>query len=316
MRHKLRVAFYAVLALGASVVMTGVPASVATAQQNTQTTAGNNIDVAVSGLWAGSNFDLSITTTTTEPEVIPETPPTTSNTYAALGDSVAAGLGLASTDAQCGKSSEAYVHQVAEKQNLPVAHIACSGATMGDLFTKQRMEGPNIAPQLNVAFANGTPQLITITAGANDVHWADFVAKCYAQTCGTSTDDRAANAYLSWLELKMEYALYQIERRSHGTPPPIVFTGYYNPISEACTAFDPRLTTEEVQWLSSKLDSLNQTIEDTAANRSYASFAPVDFAGHDICSADSWVQGPQDAAPFHPTAAGQQAIARSVLEVL
>ena len=33
------------------------------------------------------------------------------------------------------------------------------------------------------------------------------------------------------------------------------------------------------------------------------------FAGHELCSADPYVQGPGDPAPLHPTAAGELAIA-------
>jgi len=33
------------------------------------------------------------------------------------------------------------------------------------------------------------------------------------------------------------------------------------------------------------------------------------FAGHELCTADPYVQGPQDRAPLHPTATGELAIA-------
>src|SRR6266540_5458482 len=60
--------------------------------------------------------------------------------YVALGDSVAAGLGLASSagtgqSPQCGRSTAAYAYQVARAKNLELEHLACSGATVGDLFT-------------------------------------------------------------------------------------------------------------------------------------------------------------------------------------
>ena len=34
-----------------------------------------------------------------------------------------------------------------------------------------------------------------------------------------------------------------------------------------------------------------------------------DFTGHALCDPDSYVQGVRDPAPFHPTAAGELAIA-------
>jgi hypothetical protein len=40
--------------------------------------------------------------------------------------------------------------------------------------------------------------------------------------------------------------------------------------------------------------------------------APVSFAGHDLCSSEPWIQTTSDPMPFHPTATGQEAIARAV----
>lgn len=85
-------------------------------------------------------------------------------TYAALGDSIAAGAGLAPSEAddQCQRSTQAYGYLVAQQRNLTLLHVACGGATAGDLFTMQRVSGPNIVPQLDTAFASGTPALITL----------------------------------------------------------------------------------------------------------------------------------------------------------
>jgi len=240
--------------------------------------------------------------------------------YVALGDSVAAGLGLpneggtSGQDPVCGRSTGAYAYQVAQAKNIDVEHLACSGATVGDLFTKQTVNNTEIPPQLDQAFAQGTPQLITITAGANDIHWADAFKKCYAATCGTRTDDAMQTYYRAVMELKLDAALASIAWRSHGNPPKVVITGYYNPLSPACAVADPvHFTADEMNWAKGQVDKLNQSLQRASSLFSFASFAPVDFTGHDICSADSWVQGQADPAPFHPKAAGQAALAQAVL---
>ena len=51
-----------------------------------------------------------------------------------------------------------------------------------------------------------------------------------------------------------------------------------------------------------------------SASRSGASViqsgvADPPFAGHELCTADPYVQGPDDPAPLHPTATGELAIA-------
>ena len=213
----------------------------------------------------------------------------------------------------CGRTFEAYVYEVANSRGMHVTHLACSGATMGDLFTQQGVSGPNVEPQLDIAFINGTPELITITAGANDIHWDDFLRKCYSSTCGTSADERIASGLFAVLELKMQLVFSDIERRSSGSPPEVIMTGYYNPLSDHCAEIEPRLTLDEIAWLDEQTALLNQTLEDAARQSSFVDFVPIDFSGHDICSDDPWVQTLDDPAPFHPTARGQQAIAEAVL---
>ena len=239
--------------------------------------------------------------------------------YAALGDSVAAGLGLAkasgatSRDIQCGRSPQAYTITVAKATKLPIINMACSGATAGDIFTEQGVSGPNIPPQLDAAFANGTPELMTITAGANDAHWRGFLRACYAANCATSTSTTAANAYLVSLQLKLYYMFYSIQSRSgSGTPPRVYVTGYYNPLSDTCLG--SRITQDEITWMEGEVNALNGTIQNvTSQFSSFATYVPVSFAGHDLCSSKPWVQGLNAKAPFHPTATGQQAIAKAVL---
>jgi len=52
-----------------------------------------------------------------------------------------------------------------------------------------------------------------------------------------------------------------------------------------------------------------------AAQFGFSSPQP-DFAGHQLCTPQPYVQGLNDAAPFHPTAAGQLAIALADQAVL
>ena len=299
-----------VAVLSVVVLLASVNVGIASAQSS-------NSDPIWPGLWAGSNFDVSSITGKS-----PTPPVTNPNAYAALGDSVAAGLGLPApanptpADTTCGRSTAAYGYKVAQATGKTLLHAACSGAKAGDMFTRQGIRGTTRAAQLKTVFANGTPGLISITAGANDLHWFTFLKKCYASTCGTASDTRLANAYQRILKVKLRILMFDINRRSKGQPPTVVLTGYYNPLSPACSAIEPRFTPAEIAWASERLAMLNTTIQDIAAQYSFVKFAPVDFSGHDACSSDPWVQGQNDAAPIHPTAKGQDAIADAVLSVL
>lgn len=241
-------------------------------------------------------------------------PDENSGIYAALGDSIAAGAGLPSAggDAQCGRSAQAYPYRVAQKQNLKLVHIACSGATAGDLVSRQGVNGPNISPQLDAAFAGGTPALITITAGANDMGWANFLRKCAQATCGTSLDTTTTDGLRAGYKLKLDYVFSEIQRRSHGQPPRVVITGYSNPISNYCKNRQQYADKNEIKWLNGQRDKLNKTIRDTAKPYKFVRYASMNFDSHSMCARDSWWQDLNAAAPLHPNAKGQDALAKSV----
>jgi lysophospholipase L1-like esterase len=286
-----------------------------------QSLASDSTNSIIDHIWAG----VRMATGTGEPSPTKPSTGTSKNTkvaattYAALGDSVAAGLGLpagsaaTAADQACGRSSQGYPYNVAAQQKLRLIDAACSGAKAGDLFTKQAVSGPNITAQLDTAFAGGTPKLITVTAGANDAHWLEFLRACYASNCNTASTTTLANGYLKLLSLKLHAAMSGISERSNGSPPRVVFTGYYNPVSADCANRQTNVTSGELNWLSAEVSALNQTIKNAVSGYPNASFAPVDFSGHDICSSDPWIQGLNDPAPFHPTAQGQRQIASEIL---
>jgi lysophospholipase L1-like esterase len=189
-------------------------------------------------------------------------------------------------------------------------------------------------PSFQLAFANGTPDLLTITAGANDAQWTYFLRYCYTNDCASGaipfaasqgcvpdkltsiSTTNLANCYLAALQLKLVGAFWAIQHYSGGNPPTTVVTGYYDPLSAACSAKYPAITPAEVAWMHAEVNALNGTISQVAAQYPFVRYAPVDFTGHDVCSDDSWIQGLGSAQPFHPTTRGQQEIAAAVLRQL
>ncbi|MEK7152643.1 MAG: SGNH/GDSL hydrolase family protein, partial [Patescibacteria group bacterium] len=244
-----------------------------------------------------------------------------SNRYVALGDSVAAGAGLPPgvgiTEEQgCARSEQAYPYKVAASLGMSLEHLACSGAKVDEgLYGPQEVNGTAIEAQLDRAFAAGTPDLITVTIGANDARWSQFVSDCYTWRCGSHWDDARISAYLLDLRWELYLTLTNIQQRSDGTMPKVLFTGYFTPLSLAApNCNDTRnITTDEITWLNTQVAALNQQISDAVSWYGFATYVPIDFSGHELCTANSWIQGVQDPAPFHPTAAGQTAMARAIL---
>ena len=84
---------------------------------------------------------------------------------------------------------------------------------------------------------------------------------------------------------------------------------YYDPFDTSQSCLNGRgLDPAKESQLVTLLDALNQVLANGA---SAATATPVqpDFTGHALCDANPYVQGVGSPAPFHPTAAGELAIA-------
>jgi lysophospholipase L1-like esterase len=249
------------------------------------------------------------------------TPPDATHTngaYVALGDSVAAGVGLqplaspTAEDTACARTAQAYPQLVAASLGTTVQNLACSGATAGDLYSSQQTGTSTLAAQIDAAFANGTPKVITVTVGANDLNWAALVHRCYITSCGGSADNAIVKAERGYLRGELAWALGDIYQKSNFQPPKVIFTGYFAPFGMQTCADTQGLDAGEMAWLNQQETLLNQAIVSVTQWAGFARFVPISFAGHELCSANPWIQGLQAAYAFHPTAAGQQAIAAAV----
>lgn len=240
--------------------------------------------------------------------------------YVAMGDSVAAGIGLKSLssptakDLACGRSAQAYSKYVAAGLGTSVKNVACSGASADNLYNTQTRSGVTLAPQIDAAFASGRPDVITITVGANDIGWQNFIKKCYAYSCGSSTDNATAKTLRGVLRAQLFKALWYVNQKSNGNPPKVLLTGYYAPFSSKQCSDTAGLTAAEKTWVNSQTAQLNQAIYSVTQWFGTAQYVPVSFAGHTLCSSSPWIQGLKAAAPFHPTATGQKAIANAILK--
>ena len=244
--------------------------------------------------------------------------------YVALGDSIAAGAGLplvgnaSAEDSICSRSSSAYPYQVAAYLGSNVNLLACSGAKIDEgIYGPQERAGSTLTAQLDQAFSAGTPDLITVTVGANDARWLEFMAKCYIATCGSRFDRAAAKVLRADLRIELSAMLYKVKSMSAGTTTPkVLIGGYYAPIATTECTGQSRITSAELSWIRSQTNSLNQALRSVTPYFSNATYVPVDFTGHELCSTDPWVQGLTDTVPLHPTASGQAAMAQSFVDVL
>ena len=232
-----------------------------------------------------------------------------------MGDSTAAGLGNppvarpTRADRACRRSADAYAADLAAVNDWNVINVACSGATVaGGLLGPQQAGGITVPPQLAQARKATHAQLVIVSIGANDVGWSGLVGLCAA---AKSCADRASTAYFQQHLAAFASQYYQLLEQLATLPshPRVLINLYYTP-------FDPRqscligegLGAATEKALTGLLGALNRVLSDGAQAAGQIPVQP-DFTGHALCDPGSYVQGAGDAAPFHPTAAGELAIA-------
>jgi lysophospholipase L1-like esterase len=237
--------------------------------------------------------------------------------YVALGDSVAAGVGLAtdSDSSACNRTDESYPHRVASSRNLALTNLACSQATLAaGVVGAQDVNKLMAKPQLDQLFARAKPQLITLTIGANDAGWIGIMTKCYTGACGMPADTAEVARRLAAVDAGLRQALAAINTHYQTKPPRVVVTGYHQvfPATVASCVDLTGVDAAEQAWGRQQQTAINDMLSRAVGAFSFARFAAVSFAGHELCTADSWVQGTGEKQPYHPTEAGQKEYAKAV----
>lgn len=246
---------------------------------------------------------------------------TSKGAYLALGDSVAAGVGLKydSDSSACDRTNQAYPDLVANKLGYDLNNIACSGATLAQgILGDQDVNSLLVTSQLQQLFTKSNPKVITITIGANDVNWTGILKKCYISECGSTEDTAAVQARLATVTTNLQAMFGQIRQRYPASPPKIIVTGYYQVFPSTVRAGCTDLTgidSSELAWGRQFQTNINNTVR-AVTKGSIATYLPIDFSGHELCTIDPWVQGLSDNQPYHPTAAGQAAIASQIISAL
>ena len=304
------------------------------------------VRTAVRSLGSISSLSDLVGTATVAQVPDPVGPVRTGVDVVVIGDSTAAGIGNTPVadpteqDTACQRSADSYASSLQTVSGLTVLNLACSSATV-----QAGLLGPQFAGQLRVPPQVGAlrsvrdPGLVVVSVGANDVGWSDFLTLCYGlPRCDDEASDKLFQSRLD--RFKIPYA--QLLQALSDLPghPPVVVTEYYDPFGSTfdCAELqdpkaraggppgygfgpDPgqdnqeRKVEEKIEPLRSELRRMNAVLRQGAEAFGFTVVQPR-FAGHELCTAQSWVQGMSDPAPFHPRAAGELAIAAAILPQL
>jgi lysophospholipase L1-like esterase len=249
------------------------------------------------------------------PRIKPNGPPLPGVQVVVMGDSTAAGAGLAplpgssGTARACGRSSDSYADDLSVANGWRVLNLACDGATISHgLLGPQDHDGQLLAAQFAGVERAVHLSAVIVSVGADDLNWAAEVRYCsVAPRC----NDRATTAYFQQQLASFSKDYLDLLSRLAALPthPQVIINQYYDPFGpEPGCLSRAGLSVANLQTLASRLATLNAVLADGAAQFGFSSPQP-DFTGHQLCTPQPYVQGLNAAAPFHPTVLGQLAIA-------
>jgi hypothetical protein len=240
-----------------------------------------------------------------------------------IGDSTAAAVGnplaanASALDRACGQSNESYAADLASVNNWDVLNLACSGATIqnGLLGVQVLGDGQLAPPQLTEAQRATHAKVIIVSVGADDVEWSIMTRLCVASAV---CNDAVSSAYFNELLSAFTSSYYQLLIDLADLPgtPAVLVNEYYVPFGQniGCLA-RYGLTAAKEKVLLARLGQLNTVLAEGAQTFGFG-VADPSFAGHELCTAEPYVQGPGDPDPLHPTATGELAIALADQQVL
>ncbi|MER6978092.1 SGNH/GDSL hydrolase family protein [Streptomyces carpinensis] len=245
--------------------------------------------------------------------------------YVALGDSYAsAPLVPTQVDATCLRSDRNYPSLVARSRAATLTDVSCSGATTADMTAAQ----DGVPPQLD-ALDRGT-DLVTVTIGGNDIGFSTVLgtcvqlmssdpagAPCRSRFAGGGTDQ--ISDAIAQTGPKVARVLRDIHRRAPHAR--VVVVGYPDLFPEdgvGCTSKSVPLAARDFAWLRDKEKELNAMLVRQARHgraQYVNTYTPT--VGHDLCrpAGERWIEtfAPETpAAPVHPNAAGEGAMATAV----
>lgn len=251
---------------------------------------------------------------------------------AALGSSFAAGPGIAPVvDAAAGRSGSNYAHLLAEDLGARITDLSVSGATTATIVERpQRVGLRSFPPQLGLLPTDA--DLITITAGGNDLHYVGSLLKCaftgslrgnrwigpVARRFPTPRVARPSAAEVQQAADGLARIVEAAKIRAPGAR--VVLVDYLTLLGEDTepgrdVPLD-RATVEQVRAVGAEVARAFETAAaSTGADLVRASTFSV---SHGVGAAEPWVNAliPRPSAlasSFHPNATGMRAVADAVL---
>ncbi|WP_049168576.1 SGNH/GDSL hydrolase family protein [Corynebacterium propinquum] len=260
------------------------------------------------------------------------------DTYVALGDSYAAMASRAGADDSgdlaadfCRRSPDNYPAVLGDLLAAnTVIDRSCQGAIIDNLTATRDAGGVEVPAQLHAlsetdeGATDRTVDLVTLTIGGNDIGFGEMV--WCAQHALETAEPSNCGAYM---DRKVEHETRVVEDRLHeifaeirsrAPKAQIIATGYlpllgaFDDCAEIAAISGPDRT-----WLQTVIQQLNQAVAQAAQAYDVQFVLPAEADKHTVCAEPNqrWVDLSGTATgsfPFHPTAAGQAAMAQEIYQ--
>jgi len=271
-------------------------------------------------------------------------------TYVAMGDSFSSGEGVrpfftdsATPPNACHRSTQAYGFKIGFKgvHLNSQEFLACSGAETWNMLpgafggsSPENAHGTE-PPQLDKTYpappgtdliVNGDTDMVTLSAGGNDLGFVAILIRCaLVSDCASDNYHPVEGSNASYKQIiaakipgvgSRAANLYSVIKAQTQDNASVFVLGYPKLFDGNCTGLvGAAFSVSERQWLDSVGDAFNAQL-DASARASGVHFVPVigAFRGHGACSTDRWINdntGPRYSW-FHPTAMGQYTYAKTL----
>ena len=217
----------------------------------------------------------------------------------AIGDSYAAGIGAGGSSGPCAVSSLSWTSLVAQELGMSFLNLSCGGAVLAQVRTQ-------------IELIPAGAELVLVNAGANDADTGALLRGCRpGQPCEQAGRDFLAR--LPAVGRELEEVLRSVDAPGRR----IILASYPLGADSACAYLDDTHLKVLRQVSERMYGELASTVERLQTAGITIDFVGLkSFAGHDICAADPWMNGPQSILYMHPTAQGYRAIADEALRVI
>jgi len=250
---------------------------------------------------------------------------------AVIGDSRAARQGgtvapnATEEDIVCRRSTDSLAAEIGALAAVPVANLACSGASITfGLRGPQTIGATVVPPQVGRLLQMSGLEFVVVVIGPNDLGWSDQLLYCYGvPDCADRLTEGEFNYRLAAFDQAYGDLLHDLNDLP-GAPQVIIMTSYdvFTPDATCADTEGPPeaagLSPADIELLVDRTRQLNEVLIAGAEKYGFSVARPVltplcvpasESLGPDI-------QGLDDPAPFHPTSVGVLRLASSVVQVL